>query len=196
MQVDAQAMAVAAAGTIYAGTERGVFRSTDRGAHWTLHTTGFPGQTSANGASFVLSVAVAPAHPEIVFAGTSDGLAKSTDGGLTWSAVTEVPQSVQSVVFDPGDPDRVLAGTSNGLFRGTDGGATWERLGGDANPALGLTGAISQVLRHPARPGTIYVSELVNESPAVTRALPGAPRKARRRRRSGAYVEETQRREG
>jgi hypothetical protein len=39
-------------------------------------------------------------------------------------------------------------------------------------------------------------SELVNQSPAVTRALPGAPRKARRRRRSGAYVEEAQRREG
>src|SRR2546427_4268844 len=66
--------------TLYAGTfDRGVFRSTDGGANWSV-----TGLTSA----YVTVLAVDPQTPSIVYAGTSgDGVFKSADGGGSWSAI-------------------------------------------------------------------------------------------------------------
>jgi photosystem II stability/assembly factor-like uncharacterized protein len=64
--------------TLYAGTSRGVFKSTDGAANWIVANTGLP-------AFSVPSLAVNPMTPTTLYAGTAgDGVYKSTDGGATW----------------------------------------------------------------------------------------------------------------
>jgi len=109
--------------TLYAATsEAGVFRSTDRGRHWTPVNRGL---TRMN----VLSLAADPASPTL-YAGTSGGLFKSIDEGATWRvAGTElVDEQIKALLLNPRDAGTVYAGTARGLWRSADAGATWSRL--------------------------------------------------------------------
>ena len=70
-----------AAGEVYAGTDGGVFSSTDRGETWTARDEGLPRVP-------VYALAVDGASSAL-FAGTAQGLFRSTDGGSTWSRFPE-----------------------------------------------------------------------------------------------------------
>ncbi|HUV45370.1 MAG TPA: M4 family metallopeptidase, partial [Dehalococcoidales bacterium] len=74
--VNSLAMAGTNPDIVYAGTERGVFKTADGGATWTK--TGFP-------EILARVVQVAPGDPDIVCAGTDDGIYKTGDGGSTWT---------------------------------------------------------------------------------------------------------------
>ena len=133
--------------TFYAGTDNGVFKSTDGGGTW--KTTGliiFP--TYALGVDSTANV----------YAGTLTDIRKSTDGGTTWTTVYTLPSgvfTVNALVVDPSNSQNVYAtfGTniSGGTVKSTNGGGTWATLAG----GLPAKGFLSLVLDARA-PATLY----------------------------------------
>lgn len=140
---------VAALGHPYgANPERGVFRSTDGGRHWskTLYRNADTG---------AIDLVFRPGNPDIVYAalwqtrrppwnvyapsnGPDGGLYKSTDNGRTWSEIGGgvFPHSPGRIglAIARSRPDRVFAlvdAKDGGLFRSDDAGAHWIRTTGD-----------------------------------------------------------------
>jgi photosystem II stability/assembly factor-like uncharacterized protein len=113
--------------TIYAGGSRGIYTSTDSGAHWTKTGVGFPSN------AWVTALAVRATTPRTLFAGTpGNGAFKSVDGGLRWRpARAGMPvigkdfATIFDLELDPEDPHTVYAATAEGLAVSTDDGATW-----------------------------------------------------------------------
>jgi hypothetical protein len=102
-----------------AGTESGIYRTTDAGASWKpvgnlqVNHFGVPLQASDGAIYWPLYA--------------TGGLAKSTDLGLTWSKLAESALHGVSPVELP-DASIVTIGTDH-LARSTDGGATWKPIG-------------------------------------------------------------------
>lgn len=65
--------------TLYAGTGRGVYKSTDSGRQWTAINTGLSDRN-------VEVVAIDPHSPTILYAGTYGGVFKSIDRGGSWTS--------------------------------------------------------------------------------------------------------------
>jgi len=104
-------------GDIFAGTEGGLFKSSDRGQSWSQIDTNF-GSNAIRSILLTLEGAV--------FAGTDgSGIYVSFDKGASWlqgglpgMSVTALTQNGDGILF---------AGTSEGsIYRSTDGGAVWE----------------------------------------------------------------------
>jgi hypothetical protein len=161
------AIAAAPDGTLYAGGGeagpgggsityggRGVYRSTDGGAHW-KRAGNMPSPT-------VGRILVDPADPDRVFvAGSGDlfnpgggrGVYRSTDAGAHWTRVlkgTTKTTGAVDLAMDPSNPDvlyaamwdhirkpdeRIYGGKGSGVYRSTDGGDSWTRLGNGLPPA-------------------------------------------------------------
>jgi photosystem II stability/assembly factor-like uncharacterized protein len=136
--VNSMAMAATNPDILYAGTDRGIFKSIDGGSNWTK--TGFS-------EALVRAVQVAPNNADIVYAGTDfggppvptdDGIYKSEDGGTTWTPKGLTGARVNAIVIDPGTPNTIFAGTGKpessyageivGLFKSIDGGDSWQEI--------------------------------------------------------------------
>ncbi|MCI0388177.1 MAG: Ig-like domain-containing protein [Acidobacteria bacterium] len=107
--------ALAASGIyLFAGSERGVFRSADDGQSWgAINSTLRVESLAASGAT--------------IFAGTRGGLYRSTDIGQSWSTVNPALQGY-SVVGLSVDGETVFAGERSigkGVYRSTDNGQSW-----------------------------------------------------------------------
>ncbi|MEQ1513929.1 MAG: zeta toxin family protein [Lysobacteraceae bacterium] len=173
---DANTLLVAALGPLYAESpERGVFRSTDGGQHWTR-------TLSIDDATGAVDLASDPARPQVIYAaawtarnypwmsyftpmvGDAGGLFKSIDGGVSWTRI-------EGGGWPQGELGRVgIAATSfkgktrlyavvdhrekGGLYRSDDGGATWQTM--QASPSL-TTRYFARVTVHPTDPDTVYV---------------------------------------
>ena len=85
--------------TVYAGTDIGLYKSTDSGTSWTL--VAWP-----PGATNVWALAILP--DSSVLAGTDAGGWRSTDGGATWTPLVGVGVTYAWAV-DPGSPTTVYA---------------------------------------------------------------------------------------
>jgi photosystem II stability/assembly factor-like uncharacterized protein len=143
---------VAALGHPYGpNAERGVFRSTDGGRHWTR--TLFKDENTG-----AIDLAFQPGNPNVVYAalwqtrrppwntyppsnGPGSGLYKSTDGGKTWHQLTghglpSAPGRI-GLTTSAASPRRVYALADSdepdqgGLYRSDDSGATWKKVTGD-----------------------------------------------------------------
>jgi photosystem II stability/assembly factor-like uncharacterized protein len=111
------------AGTLYAGTSDGLFRTRDQGQSWR--------QIGLDGTS-MLALAADPFHPGSLLAAAHQGqfvVLGSTDGGAAW---TRRDQGIadntafQVLFFDPRTPDKVLAaGFGAPTYVSRDAGATW-----------------------------------------------------------------------
>jgi len=106
------------AGTIYALTGRGLYRSTDDGHSW-VNVWAYAGNNVARNSS---------GHLFIGTSVTSPGVFRSTDDGQTWTLLNEGLQNsaVWSVYIDPSDV--MYAATDNGIFRSRNNGEWWELL--------------------------------------------------------------------
>jgi photosystem II stability/assembly factor-like uncharacterized protein len=121
------ALATSSDGVSYAGTNFGVFRSSDGGQTWVQLGV----NASAN------AVAVNPGDPSIVFAGTEGrGIYRTTNSGDTWimvnSGLTDL--NVQALAIDPQSTQTIYAATrGGGVYRSTDNGANWAQNNGGLN---------------------------------------------------------------
>jgi photosystem II stability/assembly factor-like uncharacterized protein len=123
----------------WAGTNGGIFKSTDGGRTWHALTQGLP---SGDGDGVVQAdVAVAPSEPARVYAtvatmGTT-GIYRSDDAGEHWTRTTTDARPAARIgggdlpvpVVDPKNPDIVII-ASTVSYRSTDGGKTWRALRG------------------------------------------------------------------
>jgi photosystem II stability/assembly factor-like uncharacterized protein len=143
---------VAALGHPYGpNAERGVFRSTDGGRHWTK--TLYKDENTG-----AIDLRFEPGNPSVVYAamwqtrrppwntyppsyGPGSGLYKSTDGGRSWHQLTgrglPANPSRIGIATSPAKPHRVYAlidssdADEGGLYRSDDSGGTWRKVTGD-----------------------------------------------------------------
>ena len=122
---------------VYAGTQEGVYRSSDRGGHW-------EGLDDAAQGNDVWSLAVHPNDPEVIFAGFEPcSISRSRDGGDTWekmdtSRVTfpnittymePTAKRVIGMAIDPVDPANMYAAIEvGGLLASHDSGESWDQV--------------------------------------------------------------------
>src|SRR5512144_3250404 len=65
--------------TVYAGTNGGLYRSTNAGENWAPVNSGVTGWVGA--------LVIDPANSATLYAATGNGVLKSTDRGTTWTAI-------------------------------------------------------------------------------------------------------------
>ena len=94
---------------MYAGTNEGIYRSTDAGTTWNEFSVFFRGVP-------VTCLAVDPDNPRIIFAGTSKGIYRTGNAGQSWRKLRvgfgNFP--VSSLTIDPNHQNCLYAGTSGG----------------------------------------------------------------------------------
>lgn len=130
---------------IYAGADRGIFRSTDAGSSWRL-LPGSPGFPAPGFSTFFSSpgpnlLAIDRARPRFLYATGVTLLSqiqvfRSVDGGDSWRAVSRnLPFNIYPRAFaaEPSPASRLYLGTfGRGILRSTNGGVTWS----EANQGL------------------------------------------------------------
>ena len=144
---------------VYAGTDKGLYRSEDAGSTW------MPVDSPLSDYC-VWSLAIDPAAPETMFAGTGTPnratIFRSADGGESWDqrpveVAEECPAvgipRVTGIAIDPDNRSNVWMGVEvDGVRRSTDGGDTWHSVnGGIPNPD------IHSVAVAPGSPKTVFV---------------------------------------
>lgn len=113
---------------LVAGTLKGVYRSTDSGAHWGLITP--EGSTELHE---VESIAIDPVDPAMVYAGTWHLPWKTTDGGKNWFNVKDGiidDSDVFSIIIDPKQPTVVFASACSGIYKSENSGALFHKVQG------------------------------------------------------------------
>lgn len=115
---------------IFAGTQRGVYRSVDRGDNWE--------RMNMTEGRVVWSIKFHPTNAKIMFLGTEGAeLYKSEDGGENWNYMSTVasPDAVQmafatrilGIGIEAADPNNMYAALEvGGAARSADGGKTWK----------------------------------------------------------------------
>jgi hypothetical protein len=167
-------------GTLYAlaggFSQKGLFKSTDSGASWTL-ITGLPAGLGTFG------VAIDWRNHNTLYAaqmGTVSGrtvvtLQKSTDGGVSWKAsdtglpqtfdpgngtINVLPFAQNGITIDPTNPNTIYAAKGGtGVYKSTDGGANWKaaNLGMTSSPNVPPC-CNSGVVIDPQNPNTLYAT--------------------------------------
>ncbi|MFO1054429.1 MAG: hypothetical protein U1F36_19585 [Planctomycetota bacterium] len=146
---------VAAVGSLWGESgSRGLYKTVDGGAHWTLLEGGLPKGVGCT------EVVVHPTEPDTLFCGMYErrrspwwmhsggpngGMFKSTDGGATWRKLTDglptgdtgmididiclsQPDCVVAQVEAAATPSGDLAVPGPGIYRSDDGGESWRYL--------------------------------------------------------------------
>ncbi len=124
--VNALAIAQNTPGTMYAGTNGGVYLTRDGGAHWQLVSQGLPDDPT------ITALAVS-SDPNVVFAGTHRGVYRTRDAGANWTIADTrfADQFILSLLIDPQAPSAIYAGTATTVLRSDNGGDTWSEVSAD-----------------------------------------------------------------
>jgi photosystem II stability/assembly factor-like uncharacterized protein len=160
-----------------ANAERGVFRSTDGGAHWEKvlykdENTGamdlaFDPADARTVYAVLWAARQAPWEIGNSFKGPGSGLYKSTDGGTTWKPLTTgLPTIAQGlgrigIGIAPGLPGRIYALVDAdhehaGLYRSDDAGESWRRVNSEER-IHGRGADFADVRVDPQAPDVLYV---------------------------------------
>jgi photosystem II stability/assembly factor-like uncharacterized protein len=143
---------------VFAGTERGLYRSDDAGQNWRFID-------SALNSYYLWSLAIDPKEPEVMFAGTGTptkaAIFRSIDSGATWekrpadvAAECEnvgVPR-VTAIAVDPEDHRNIWVSLEvDGARRSRDGGETWS----DVEVVHGQD--VHNIVVTPGPPKTVFI---------------------------------------
>lgn len=109
---------------VFAGTSRGLFRSTDFGSTWTPAAL-----TSIRIVPSVLGMTVAGQR---MLARTGESLYLSGDAGVTWKPLSLLlsTSTIYDIALSPRQDEPVLLATAQGLYRNQPGSTRWERIAG------------------------------------------------------------------
>jgi hypothetical protein len=135
--------------TAYAGTNDGVWISTDIGVTWNK----LPGAQPVGPAG---AVATTKADPDVIWAFyPSSGLMATRDGGATWDRAESISfgdqDSPSVIAVDPTDPDIVYVASIRGaVYRSTEGGP-WTQIRPGRRPSRGRPPRAAQRRRRPGR---------------------------------------------
>ncbi len=113
---------------LFAGTLKGVFRSSDAGASWTQISP--PGSQEIHE---VESLAVDPGDPDVVYAGTWHLPWKTTDGGKNWHNIKRGlidDSDVFSIIVDPAIPRTVYTSACSGIYKSENSGELFHKIQG------------------------------------------------------------------
>ena len=112
--------------TLYVGTWRLSYRSSDFGKTWVLMNKGMPLDSD------VFSISIDPEDPSVVYASACSGVYRSGNGARLWTRLRVVPDRftvrAHLVYLDPVKRGRVYSGTTEGLFVSNNDGGSWTRL--------------------------------------------------------------------
>ena len=114
--------------TLVAGTLKGIYRSTDGGAHWQLISP-----EGSQELHEVESIAIDPKDTNIIYAGTWHLPWKTTDGGKHWSNIKEGvidDSDVFSIIIDQKEPNVVYASACSGIYKSETAGAHFQKIQG------------------------------------------------------------------
>jgi photosystem II stability/assembly factor-like uncharacterized protein len=145
--------------TIFAGTDKGLYRSNDISKGW--EKISFGAGIDEN----VFVVYSSPAQPETIWVGTViSGVIVSRDNGATWQKVVGAPEGVpiSSIAISPKQPENMYIGTSQTFYASRDGGKTWTRRGGN----LPL-GNYTSILINPHNPDEVYTSSALESDGGI-----------------------------
>lgn len=123
--------------TIYAGTPRLPWKTTNGGAAWTMIAEGMSTDSD------IITVRVDPVKSSRVFIGACSGFWRSVNAGANWSKMAGIPfTSRRTYAFaqDPQRPEIIYAGTSRGLYATRDGGADWREVALHEIKSLAISG--------------------------------------------------------
>jgi photosystem II stability/assembly factor-like uncharacterized protein len=172
--------------TLYAGTNNGVWKSTDSGQSWTILNSGFNRSTSdartANAA--VTHLTVAPTRPTTLYASMSfngGGITTSTDGGASWNPPQRgwpANYEIEAIAIDPKTATTVyVALYMAGVFKSTDGGQHWKAINIGlpvyAEPRGGTSFYISDIAVDPQTPTTLYAEAFSNKGEGIFKSTNG-----------------------
>lgn len=127
----------------WAGTNGGIYKSTDGGATWKKLSNGLPGNmvqahiAIAPSSSNIMYVAIGTTEPNEYGTGKGMGIYRSDDGGENWKKISQDgrPEArigggdVPVLAVDPKNPEIVYS-TSIVVWRSVDGGKTWTGIRG------------------------------------------------------------------
>ncbi|MBK8010159.1 MAG: hypothetical protein IPK13_02355 [Deltaproteobacteria bacterium] len=145
--------------TLYAGTDAGLFRSTDNAASWSVVPTNLTGPEAG-----ISAVGIDPSNASIIIVGSNVSrigentmLQRTENGGTDWSSVALPVQeaSVRTIAFSPHDATQVFVGTGccgGGVFRSNDRGLLF------ADASEGLASSLIETLAFdPDTDGVLWV---------------------------------------
>jgi len=131
---------------LYCGTESGgVYKTVDKGAHWTLVSQSLVIYS-------VSAICINPVNENEVLFGASGFIYKTTNGGTSWSLTGDASFQGSNVnpwqiEYNPSNPQIIYAACDKGFYRTTDGAAHWTQILPNESMSLAIK---------PNDPNTIY----------------------------------------
>lgn len=137
--------------TLYAVTERGIFKTLDGAEWWDCVSLNLPIQSYNH-------IALDPSQPETVYATSEDQLYKTTNGGQTWQEL-DWSGPIFEIATTPLLPGTVFVG-SDGFYSSGDGGQTFSLLseGLPYDPDSQTYGEVQVITPDPGEPTVIYAA--------------------------------------
>lgn len=124
---------------VFAGTNGGIWRSTDEGLNWSMNE----GYARSN------ELAIDPTNSNIIYSGRSETCYKSVDGGVNWVAYSDgIRGNCQNLLASS---TNVYFGTYSGVHKSNNGGASWN----ESHSGM-LASRIPAVAVAPSSLNTIY----------------------------------------
>jgi photosystem II stability/assembly factor-like uncharacterized protein len=123
---------------IFAGTDDGIYLSSDRGKNW--YAKGLIGKA-------VMSLLIYQTEENYyIFAGTDDGIYRSSDNGDNWD-LKKSENTVNSLItITIQDVQYLIAGTERGIFSSSDDGESWIEISSNTHTKTLAYNSVSQYL--------------------------------------------------
>jgi photosystem II stability/assembly factor-like uncharacterized protein len=136
---------------VYAGGERGIYKSVDHGETW----SGLPLGGSDNNRT-ITQILIDFFSPARLFALADDDLYRSNDRGESWTSLEDrFPHNqVDCIAMDPVNPSIIYAGYENALYMSLDSGEDWAVVDGYI---LHPNFSINLIAIDPSNPSVIYI---------------------------------------